>query len=81
MFRPQPTEATVVELGESGAVARRFQVLRGNEIRYFCGDDTHGTATMLRALARRHASQPMLSRTHGQTASPTTMQTRTQRVR
>ncbi len=27
----------------------RFQKLRGNEVRYFCADDTHGTATMLRA--------------------------------
>jgi adenylosuccinate lyase len=27
----------------------------------------------LRALARRHASQPMLSRTHGQPATPTTL--------
>jgi methionyl-tRNA synthetase len=27
----------------------RFQKLRGNECRYFHGDDTHGTATMLRA--------------------------------
>jgi methionyl-tRNA synthetase len=27
----------------------RFQKLRGHEIRYFCADDTHGTATMLRA--------------------------------
>ncbi|MEZ4278325.1 MAG: methionine--tRNA ligase [Myxococcota bacterium] len=30
-------------------VWRRFQLLRGHEVRYFCGDDTHGTATMLRA--------------------------------
>ena len=27
----------------------RFQKLRGHEVRYFCADDTHGTATMLRA--------------------------------
>ncbi len=27
----------------------RFQKLRGHDCRYFCGDDTHGTATMLRA--------------------------------
>jgi methionyl-tRNA synthetase len=27
----------------------QFQRLRGHEVRYFCGDDTHGTATMLRA--------------------------------
>ena len=30
-------------------------------------------AEALRALARRHAAQPMLSRTHGQPASPTTL--------
>ena len=27
----------------------RFQKLRGNECRYFCADDTHGTAIMIRA--------------------------------
>ncbi len=27
----------------------RFQKLRGHDVRYFCADDTHGTATMLRA--------------------------------
>ena len=27
----------------------RFQKLRGHNVRYFCADDTHGTATMLRA--------------------------------
>jgi methionyl-tRNA synthetase len=27
----------------------RFQKLRGHECRYFCADDTHGTATMIRA--------------------------------
>jgi methionyl-tRNA synthetase len=27
----------------------RFQRLRGHEVRYFCADDTHGTATMMRA--------------------------------
>ena len=27
----------------------RYQKLRGHEVRYFCADDTHGTATMLRA--------------------------------
>jgi methionyl-tRNA synthetase len=27
----------------------RFQRLRGHEVRYFCADDTHGTATMIRA--------------------------------
>ena len=32
-----------------------------------------GIATTLRALAHAQAAQPMLSRTHGQTASPTTL--------
>jgi len=27
----------------------RFQRLIGNDVRYFCGDDTHGTAIMIRA--------------------------------
>ena len=27
----------------------RFQRMRGHEVRSFCGDDTHGTATMIRA--------------------------------
>lgn len=27
----------------------RYQRLRGNNLRYFCADDTHGTATMIRA--------------------------------
>jgi len=27
----------------------RFQRLRGHRVRYFCADDTHGTATMIRA--------------------------------
>jgi methionyl-tRNA synthetase len=27
----------------------RFQRLRGHDVRFFCGDDTHGTATMVRA--------------------------------
>jgi adenylosuccinate lyase len=32
-----------------------------------------GLATTLRAMAQQHAALPMLSRTHGQTASPTTV--------
>jgi methionyl-tRNA synthetase len=27
----------------------RFQKLRGHDCRYFCADDTHGTAIMIRA--------------------------------
>ena len=34
----------------------RFQRLRGHDVRYFCGDDTHGTATMLRA--QREGREP-----------------------
>ena len=34
----------------------RYQRLRGHEVRYFCGDDTHGTATMLRA--QREGREP-----------------------
>ncbi|SDL40648.1 Adenylosuccinate lyase [Franzmannia pantelleriensis] len=33
----------------------------------------HGVADAIAALAHEHAAQPMLSRTHGQTASPTTL--------
>ena len=33
----------------------------------------HALASTLRGLAQVHADQPMLSRTHGQTASPTTL--------
>jgi len=31
----------------------RFQKLRGHDCRYFCADDTHGTAIMLRAQKER----------------------------
>ena len=34
----------------------RFQKLRGHECRYFCADDTHGTATMIRA--RQEGREP-----------------------
>ena len=30
----------------------RFQRMRGHQVRYFCADDTHGTATMIRAQER-----------------------------
>ena len=42
-------------------VWRRFQTLRGHEIRYFCGDDTHGTATMLRAQKEGRPPEDLLS--------------------
>ena len=32
-----------------GDVWVRFQRLRGHDVRWFCADDTHGTATMIRA--------------------------------
>ena len=38
----------------------RFQRLRGHEVRYFCGDDTHGTATMLRAEREGRAPEALL---------------------
>jgi methionyl-tRNA synthetase len=34
----------------------RFQRMRGHEVRAFCGDDTHGTATMIRA--RQEGKEP-----------------------
>jgi len=34
----------------------RFQRMRGHEVRYFCADDTHGTATMIRA--RQEGREP-----------------------
>ena len=42
-------------------VWRRFQRLRGHEIRYFCGDDTHGTATMLRAQKEGRPPEDLLA--------------------
>jgi len=42
-------------------VWRRFQRLRGHEIRYFCGDDTHGTATMLRAQKEGRPPEALLA--------------------
>ncbi len=38
----------------------RFQRLRGHEVRFFCGDDTHGTATMLRAEREGRAPEALL---------------------
>jgi methionyl-tRNA synthetase len=39
----------------------RFQKLRGHEVRYFCGDDTHGTATMLRAQQEGREPEALLA--------------------
>ncbi len=38
----------------------RYQRLRGHEVRYFCGDDTHGTGTMLRAEREGRAPEALL---------------------
>ena len=38
----------------------RFQKLRGHDCRYFCGDDTHGTATMLRAQEEGREPEALL---------------------
>jgi methionyl-tRNA synthetase len=38
----------------------QFQRLRGHEVRYFCGDDTHGTATMLRAQREGRPPEALL---------------------
>ena len=45
----------------------RFQRMRGHEVRYFCADDTHGTATMM--WARQEGIEPealleVMSRAH-----------------
>jgi len=42
----------------------RFQKLRGHEVRYFCGDDTHGTATMLRAEQEGRTPEVLLDEVH-----------------
>jgi len=39
----------------------RFQRLRGHEIRFFCADDTHGTATMIRARQEGRAPESILA--------------------
>ena len=39
----------------------RFQKLRGHEVRYFSGDDTHGTATMLRAQKEGREPEAILA--------------------
>ena len=38
----------------------RFQRMRGHEVRFFCADDTHGTATMLRAQEQDRAPETLL---------------------
>ena len=38
----------------------RFQRMRGHEIYYVCADDTHGTATMIRAEAAGIAPEELI---------------------
>src|SRR5882672_1520885 len=38
----------------------RFQRMRGHEVASFCGDDTHGTATMIRAEKERREPESLL---------------------
>ena len=40
----------------------RFQNLRGHRCHYFCGDDTHGTTTMVRAQAEGVSEEDLLAR-------------------
>ena len=39
----------------------RFQRMRGNECRYFCGDDTHGTAIMIRARQEGRSEEALIA--------------------
>ncbi|MFV0444086.1 MAG: methionine--tRNA ligase [Planctomycetaceae bacterium] len=39
----------------------RFQQLRGNDCRYFCADDTHGTAIMIRARQEGRTEEEVIA--------------------
>jgi methionyl-tRNA synthetase len=39
----------------------RFQKLRGHECRYFCADDTHGTAIMIRARQEGRSEEQLIA--------------------
>jgi methionyl-tRNA synthetase len=39
----------------------RFQKLRGHECRYFCADDTHGTAIMIRARQEGRSEEALIA--------------------
>ena len=39
----------------------RFQKLRGNECRFFCADDTHGTAIMIRARQEGRSEEALIA--------------------
>lgn len=41
----------------------RFQKLQGNECRYFCADDTHGTAVMIRARQEGRSEEDLIAET------------------
>jgi methionyl-tRNA synthetase len=42
----------------------RFQRLRGNEVLYVCADDTHGTATMMRARQEGRSEEVLIAETN-----------------
>ena len=39
----------------------RFQRLRGNDCRYICADDTHGTAIMIRARQEGRSEEDVIA--------------------
>lgn len=44
----------------------RFQKMMGNECRYFCADDTHGTPVMIRARSEGIAPETLIKRVHAE---------------
>ncbi|MDR1484850.1 MAG: methionine--tRNA ligase [Planctomycetaceae bacterium] len=42
----------------------RFQRLRGNDVTFICGDDTHGTTMMLRARAEGRTEEEIIASMH-----------------
>ncbi|HOK94607.1 MAG TPA: methionine--tRNA ligase [Anaerohalosphaeraceae bacterium] len=44
----------------------RFQKMMGNECRYFCADDTHGTPVMIRARSEGIAPEALIQRVHSE---------------
>jgi len=44
----------------------RFQKAMGNECRYFCADDTHGTPIMIRAKAEGVTPEELINRVHAE---------------
>src|SRR5688572_2415308 len=39
----------------------RFQRMRGNQVAFICADDTHGTATMIRARQEGRSEQQIMA--------------------